>query len=278
MPVQVLFVLCCLLFLTTFATDGCTAAGDEQVRIDADARVPENPRSRYSRYVNWRPANGELVDLNPPRMSWPLWPDWPNNWSDASHTFALQISSRPDCSRPMVDVTSPLNFYNTLPELKGAAKWYWRVGYDVGTDDEQWSEVRSFAIGADAVVWDRSALAEPGLAERGHPRILFNNDTLEKMRALAQTDPGSAAAMQWMREQADEILTKPWWDDFPATDRDPDKPRQQFYTIAGDLALVAFVCPRSAHVSPRGRAPRRRAPVHGRGARVEAVRVAGAGA
>ena len=43
----------------------------EPIRIGAEAVVRENPRSRYSRYVNWRPADHETVDLNPPRISWP---------------------------------------------------------------------------------------------------------------------------------------------------------------------------------------------------------------
>ena len=241
MPLQVILVACCLVLLTLFASDGCAAEPNGPVRIGRAARVPENPRSHYSRYVNWRPADGELVHLDPPRMSWPYWPDFPGNWNDEVHTFTLQISSRPDCSGPVVDVTCAFNFYNTLPALKEADRWYWRVGYDVGSDDEKWSEVRSFTIAEDAVVWDRSALAKPDLAERGHPRILFNNDSLEKMRRLAETDPDSKAAMEYMRQQADAVLAKPWWDDFPKTDRDPEKPKQSFYTIAGDLALVCFV-------------------------------------
>ena len=53
------------------------------VRIGPEAIVPESPRSHYSRYVNWRPADGETVGLNPPRMSWPYWPDWPSDFRDA---------------------------------------------------------------------------------------------------------------------------------------------------------------------------------------------------
>ena len=92
----------------------------DPIRIDAEAVVRENPRSQYSRYVNWRPADRETVDLNPPRISWPYWPDWPDNWSSEFHTFRLQISSQPDCSEPVVDVACAMNFYNCLPELKKA--------------------------------------------------------------------------------------------------------------------------------------------------------------
>ena len=215
-------------------------AGCAPVRIGAQSLVPDNPRSHYSRYVNWRPGDGETVTLNPPRMSWPYRADWPENWDSALHTFRLQISSNSDCSDPTVDVTCPFNFYNTIPALTGARKWHWRVGYDVGTEGEKWSKVRSFTIAGDAVTWDRSALAEPRLAERGHPRVLFNRDNLERVRALARTDPGSRASLEYMRAQADSIMNKPWWGDFPTTDREPE-PEQAFYRIAADLATVCFV-------------------------------------
>jgi hypothetical protein len=131
-------------------------AHGEPIRIGAEALVPENARSRYNRYVNWRPADEETVHLNPPRISWPYWPDWPNNWGSEFHTFRLQIASQADCSDPVVDVTCTMNFYNCLPELKVSQQWYWRMGYDVGTSQETWSKVRSFKIAKDAKVWDRA--------------------------------------------------------------------------------------------------------------------------
>ncbi len=229
-------VVSCLVIFSICATDGSA----DPVRIGANARVPDNARSHYSRYVNWRPADGETVSLNPPRMSWPYRADWPESWEGALHTFRLQISASPDCSDPTVDVACSFNFYNTIPALAAGRKWYWRVGYDVGTADEKWGDVRSFTVPLYAVIWDRSALAEPKLAERGHPRILFNNDNLDEIRALARTDAGSRASLEYMRAQADEIMQKPWWDSFPATDREPE-PEQDFYRIAQDLATVCFV-------------------------------------
>jgi hypothetical protein len=212
----------------------------ESIRIDSESRVRQNPRSQYSRYVNWRPADGETVNLNPPRISWPYSPDWPNNWSSEYHAFRLQISSRPDCSKPVVDVTCGMNFYNCLPELKGASQWYWRVGYDVGTPRERWSAVRSFRLGEQATIWGRAELAQPDFARRGHPRVLFNRGNLDRIRRLQETNPASKEALEWMRQQADRVLAAPWWNDFPKTDRE-DEPRTGFYAIAHDLALVAFV-------------------------------------
>lgn len=231
-PLRIAFAL--------YVLTGQSALTCDQVRVGVDARLRDNTRSHYSRYVNWRPADGEVVHLNPPRLSWPYWPDWPNDWADASHTFTLQISSAPDCSDPVVNVTCPFNFYNTVPKLHGATKWYWRVGYDIGAEGEKWSEVRTFTVAEDAIEWDRSALAKPDLAERGHPRILFTKDNLQQIRALATANPESRAALDYMRQQADQILQKPWWGNFPRTDRD-DEPKQEFHAIASDLATVCFV-------------------------------------
>jgi len=223
------------------AASRASAAGPAgQVQIGAEARVADNARCHYSRYVNWRPADGETVALNPPRISWPYWPGWPEDWAPATHTFTLQISREPDCSDAVVEVACPFNFYNTLPELTGAKTWYWRVGYDVGTDAETWSPVRSFVIAEGATVWDRSGLAKPDLEKIGHPRILFTRESLPGLQELARTHPASQAALEAMQENADAILQKPWWDDFPKTDRE-DEPEQAFYRIAGDLATVCFV-------------------------------------
>ena len=232
-----------LLILQLLVAQGQVFAGP--VRIGPEAIVPESPRSHYSRYVNWRPADGETVGLNPPRMSWPYWPDWPSNFRDALYTFSLQISPNPDCSDPVVNVTCPYNFYNTIPALvkdstQDQNRWYWRVGYHVGTGRIEWSKIRSFIISEEAVVWDRSKLANPGLAQMGHPRILFNAENLNRIRRLAQTDSGSKAALSHLRSQADSIMRKSWWGNFPVTDR-ATEPTQEFYSIAGDLATVCFV-------------------------------------
>ena len=181
------------------------------VRIGPEAIVPENPRSHYSRYVNWRPADGETVHINPPRISWPYWPDWPSDFRDASHKFSLQISPNPDCSNPVVNVTCPYNFYNTIPDLvKDSTQeqvcWYWRVGYYVGTDQVEWSKIRSFIISKEAAVWDRSKLANPDLILMGHPRILFNADNINRIRQLAERNAGSKAALDFMCRQADQIM------------------------------------------------------------------------
>ena len=72
--------------------------------IGASSVAPINPRSEWSRYVNWRPADGEVVDLNPPRMSWPYNPGFPEDVADAAHEFRLQIADNARAD-PTIDVS-----------------------------------------------------------------------------------------------------------------------------------------------------------------------------
>jgi hypothetical protein len=224
----------------SLALVGCSGTSAAPVRIGAAARVADNPRSHYSRYVNFRPADGEEVTLNPPRFSWMYDPSWPENPASCTHEFTFQIASDAGFTGRVVDVRTPLNFYNTVPALRPGQRYYWRVGYDVGQPGETWGDTRSFTIAPDATTWDRSALAEPDLAQRGHPRILFSRDSLPAIRALRDSDPGSRAAWAELQRSADQIIQSDWWRSFPPTDREND-PERDFYTIARDLATVAFV-------------------------------------
>ncbi len=210
------------------------------IKIGANARLGDSPRSDYNRTVNWRPADGEVVTLNPPRMSWPYWKGWPHELEPENHVFRFQISPKPDCTEPVVDVETPVNFYNMIPELKGAKEWFWRVGWDIGTPEEKWSPVRSFRLAEDAVVWDRALLADPPLARIGHPRVLFTAETLPAIRELAKSDAGSAAAFDYMRRKAEATLGKAWWKNFPKSDKETE-PEQEFYTIAEELVNVCFL-------------------------------------
>ena len=211
--------------------------------IDDRCILPDDDRERYSKYVNSRPADGAVVDLNPPRFSWPYVPDIvPESDRVPEQIFAFQISSHPDFSDVHIDVKDvPYNFYNALPALPTDKEWYWRVGYNVGTEGERWGAVRSFTIAEDAVVWDRSVLVDPDLASIGHPRILFNSDTLGEIRSLVDSDPESKAIARSMKEEADEIMSSDWWNNFPETDLVP--PAEQgydYYLMARDLVVVAF--------------------------------------
>ena len=118
---RALILMCCV-------TTAIHAVHAEPIRIGAESVVPVNPRSEWSRYVNWRPADGEVVDLNPPRMSWPYNAGFPEEITDASHLFTLQIADNARFEAPVVNATCEFNFLNTLPALEPQATWNWRVG------------------------------------------------------------------------------------------------------------------------------------------------------
>ena len=208
------------------------------VVIGAESKTAPDPRQDYARYVRFRPADGETVSLNPPRFSWPYLPDIVFSESaPASQRFTLQIAKTEDFSRPDVEVKdTPCNFYNFLPELKGAKTWHWRVGYNIGTKDERWSAARSFTLADNAAVWDRSRFPQALDAVHGHPRILFNAGNRDEILRLRDSDPYSAEAAKAILAQADKTLQSGWFQKFPKD----DSKRTNYMTYSDGLVDVGF--------------------------------------
>jgi len=214
------------------------------VNIGQEALIQDNPRARFSRFVNVRPGDGEVVSLNPPRFSWFYSPRAEERLKrgrslKGSYIFTFQISATPDFENPVVDVTTPYNFYNTLPVLRGSGRWFWRIGYNVRLKNEWWSPTYSLTIAPDAVEWDRAALATPQFEGIGHPRILFNSRNINEIRRLRETHSESREIFRMMEKEAGRILKSDWWNDFPETDDEPAP--EEFVRIARDLALAAFL-------------------------------------
>jgi len=228
-----------LVALLTFAA-ASLSAGAAPVRLGADCRLEDDPHEYYSRFVTFRPAEGATVHLNPPRFSWPyvpgVFPD-ENGAYPVNQLFTLQIANRPQFDKPNVEIKdTPLNFYNAIPVLRGADKWYWRVGYNIGTEREQWSEVLSFTIAADAAEWDRSALADPAKHLHGHPRILWNAESWPKIKGLQDTDPVSREVAQSAIRAADRDLQAGWYRNFPKDDKEP----ASYMQMCKGLVRLAF--------------------------------------
>lgn len=215
-----------------------TAALAAPVVLGPDSAVPTDPRQVHPRYLSFRPADGQVVSLNPPRMSWPWFPETlPDGSPAGDRRFTLQISSDPGFARPeVVAAEVGVNFYNVLPPLEGADRWYWRVAYDPGTENERWSDVRSFTIAEDATVWDRSGLADPAALLGDHPRMLLGGVSLEEVRALRETDERSAELADFIITWADHVVEEEWFTDFW-----PDDSEKRNYMARGrDLMAVAF--------------------------------------
>ncbi len=210
------------------------------VRIGPEALLPDHPRSHFARVVNNAPAGGETVRLDPPRFRW-----WyhPEGTGGGLLEFRFQIAADRDFRRPLVDVTTPYNFYNALAPLGRGGRFHWRVGYVDRTGPTpaplQWSPVRSFRIAADAAVWDRSMLARPDFSRKPHPRILLGGPQLARLRRLVRDDAAARGLLERVRRRADEALAAGWYRDFPATDSRPAGER--FLTMAHGLCHVAFM-------------------------------------
>jgi len=213
------------------------------ILINEKFRLQDMEQEHYNRLVNFRPGDKEIVDINPPRFSWPYLPKLvPKGWEvPVGYLFTLQISDREDFQEPVLEVKdTPYNFYNYLPPLPGSGRWYWRIGYNAGTPSEKWSKVRCFTIDSKAEAWDRSALASLNLASKNHPCILFNRDNLEEIRRLKDTCKESMEVARQVRFEADGIIKEDWWINFPKDDKQSDEGGYRYYMMARDLLTVAF--------------------------------------
>ncbi|OHA30762.1 MAG: hypothetical protein A3B11_02110 [Candidatus Taylorbacteria bacterium RIFCSPLOWO2_01_FULL_44_26] len=92
----------------------------------------------YSGIANFRPGDGETVDINPPRFSWRYKPQVSPSaflcynfvcsaW--APYKFVFQVADNPSFTNPIVNVTTLSNSYNFLAPLPTNKTYYWRVGY-----------------------------------------------------------------------------------------------------------------------------------------------------
>jgi hypothetical protein len=83
-------MLICMAGLMTGAAWAAPVVLGPETALDAD------PRQEFPRLLNFRPADGQIVGLNPPRMSWPWYPgstaDGRACGRQALHTADLQYA------------------------------------------------------------------------------------------------------------------------------------------------------------------------------------------
>jgi len=225
-------VLPCLLLAA------CTA-------VAAEGLLPLDGRWEHPHFLTWRPGNGQVCAVNPPRLSWPYVPHVviDRKTERALRTFTLQLSRSGDFAKPDIEVRTPYNFYNALPVL-ARARWHWRVGYDTGKKGGQWSPVRTFAFAPDAVEWDRTFIerAAGRLAALKHPRLGPPGGDWQAWRAKLAAGQDSATWLTEALKAADRATRQPWWREPPTTDRKGETPydEREFGRIATDAALASF--------------------------------------
>ncbi len=110
------------------------ALAAQPMRFGADALVRNDPRSYFSRSVNFSPASGQHCDLNPPRFRWQYNPTTPG--AGGNYLFHFQVAADPQFKKPLIDVTTPFNFYNTVAPLPGPGLYYSRITYKDLLDKE----------------------------------------------------------------------------------------------------------------------------------------------
>ncbi len=206
--------------------------------IDLDGRW------EYPHYLTWRPGNGQACDVNPPRFSWPHEPQViPESSNIPVREFTLQLSRDGDFAEPEISIRTPYNFYNAIGVLEDT-KWHWRIGWDVGTDREVWSVVRSFTFARDAVTWDRRVITNAAglLASQERPRLGPSGGDWERWRgSLEKNEP----TRTWLKDTlnlAQKVTRRPWWRAFPASDvkGKTEYDDQQFMRIGSEIALASF--------------------------------------
>lgn len=201
-------------------------------------------RWEYPHFLTFRPGNGQQCEVNPPRFSWPYVPHVLMG-KDAvrRHEFCLQLSKSGDFTKPDHAIRTPYNFHNALPILtKG--RWHWRVGFFVGSKQEQWSAVRTFVIGDDARPWPRMFINEAArhLAAMPHPRFGPPNGNWSAWRDRLAKDPTTETWLKSIVATADRTLKKGWWKRFPETDRrgKTDLNESQWAGVGRDIAETAL--------------------------------------
>ena len=146
----------------------------------------------------YRPADGAVVAVNPPALSWV---------SDARNLrFSVQWSRSADFSAAVTVDGIPWSVYtHNRPLAPGV--WYWR--YRIVPPKAQpsaWSRARKFTIATDAVEFPQPSTAE--LAARipkDHPRLFVTVRDLPRLRAWAQG--GGAKSWQRVLQRADQLLS-----------------------------------------------------------------------
>jgi len=88
------------------------------------ALIPLDGRWIYPHYLTFRPGDGQVSDVNPPRFSWGYVPNILMDLKKgvALDEFCFQLSKTPDFSSPEIEVKTPYNFYNALPSSDVVAR------------------------------------------------------------------------------------------------------------------------------------------------------------
>jgi len=182
----------------------------------------EEPPARPGMW-GYQPADGAIVRVNPPALTWvPV--------DDAVH-YEVQLAATPAGQAEAFNVsglTEPVYVHDVpVPDNK---RWIWRWRAYMPNPEPggeplptEWSAPRRFVLEAGAVTFPKPTRAQQ--AERvpdGHPRVLFSAEQVPELKALRE----GALEADWAAivGEADRLLASP-----PDTSEPPRYPDEVEY-------------------------------------------------
>lgn len=136
--------------------------------------------------VDYRPADGATVPLNPPSFIWLHEP--------AAHTYAIQWSRTPDFAQADTITGFRWNTYtHHTPWPPGTYFWRYRFTTPAG-QTSTWSVVRSVVVPPDATAFPMPTVAQQReRVPRRHPRLFLRPEDLPRLRQVARSGSAGSA-------------------------------------------------------------------------------------
>ncbi len=240
-------LLVCLVSAISLSHGFAESANRLELKDAPDGALANDTRWYHPRFLSFRPGDGQIPQVNPPRFSWGYVPTVQTparNRIIPADSFRFQISKSKTFRKPVVDVVCDYNYFNALKPLSNGT-WYWRVYY---TNHKIWSDVRSFTVTSKATKWDRSVILEleDRLKRQRRPRLAPPTKTWKQWAEQLKNDPRSSYALSRLFVWADRAIAKDWYKNgLPASDKATGNEKNRtellrFYRMGEDLAMVAF--------------------------------------
>jgi hypothetical protein len=230
------FVSTVFSFLLIVSFGGCSEEGQQTNGENEEAQseeqsspspiwdpVPFHETWIGGRSVWFRPANGEIADVNPPRFSWPMSPSIPSDPSTPPKaSFQIQLSRTQNFDGPIVDERVVTNFWSPSLDRLAPGRYFWRVGF-TGSDGEvdTWSAARWFEVSAETPEWNREPFASAVsiLEQRAHPRLRPpGGKDWNQWRVDLESSEMSAIYLARLRKRVEKARKMAWWRKMPPTD------------------------------------------------------------
>ncbi len=162
------------------------------------ARPDETPAGE--REWGFRPADGDMVDRNPPPFVW--------RPQAGAASYVLQVSRREDFATADYEETDlALNAFCPSRALEPGT-WHWRFAFvDNGGEHSEFSSVRRFEIPAQAAQFPRPTDEDLLARIPDHPRLFLRPEDLPRLREQAQGP--LKERLEGLVAECDRLLAKP---------------------------------------------------------------------